>query len=114
MCAVVHGPKQMMNMCVTKGKETQRVHSQTKQPLEIFQYMYKHQAGIAYYYMNNEDKITLKEELHFQLVGLQIEGNAEGDSSVKFSIGPGETKFIELKSVGPQWKIGLKMGYSTS
>ena len=43
----------------------------------------------------------MKEQLHFSLVGLHIDGNKEGDNSVSFSIGPGENKFIELKSIGP-------------
>ena len=42
MQAVIHGPKQLINMCVTQGKETRRNHSSTKKPLEIYQYMYKH------------------------------------------------------------------------
>ena len=41
-----------------------------KQACEIFQYQYKHQSGIAYYYMNNEDSKTLQEKLTFNLSGL--------------------------------------------
>ena len=74
---------------MTKGKETQRLHPKTKQPLEIYQYQYKHQAGIAYFYMNNEERLTLQEKLQFQLQGLTIEGNEEGNNIVDFKIGPG-------------------------
>ena len=36
MSAVIHGPKKMEQLCVTKGIEKQRVHPQSKKPLEIY------------------------------------------------------------------------------
>ena len=65
MSAVIHGPKKMEQMCVSKGVEKQRVHPQSKKPLEIYQYQYKHQAGINYFYQNNEQNATLQEKLTF-------------------------------------------------
>lgn len=63
--------------------------------------------------MNNEDNKTLQEKLIFQLSGLTIEGNEEGNNEVNFKLGPGQTKFIELKAIGGvQWKIGCKIGYA--
>ena len=44
--------------------------------------------------------------------GLTIEGNEEGNNQVEFTLGPGQTKFIELKAIGGmQWKIGCGMAY---
>ena len=44
--------------------------------------------------------------------GLTIEGNEEGNNLVEFTLGPGQTKFIELKAIGGmQWKIGCGMAY---
>ena len=100
MSAVLHGPEKLKALCQSKGKETQRVHPKTKQAYDIYQYQYKHQAGIVYYYMNNTDRNTLQEKLMFQLSGLTIEGNEEGNNTVEFRIGPGQTKFIELKAIG--------------
>ena len=101
MQSVTVGPEAMKKICLMNGKETQRANSRTKQPAEVYQYMHKHQAGIAYYYINNEDNMTLKEQLQFQLVGLQIVGNDEGDSNVSFTLGPGQNKLIELRAIGP-------------
>ena len=111
MSAVIHGPKKMENLCVTKGIEKQRVHPQSKKPLEIYQYQYKHQAGICYFYKNDETNATLQEKLMFKLSGLAIVGNEEGDNVVNFKVGPGQTKMIELKAISGQWKIGCQMAY---
>ena len=114
MSAVLHGPEKLKELCKTgsTSKKTQRVHPKTKAPFEIYQYQYKHQAGIVYVYENLTSKNTLQEKLQFQLSGLQIEGNAEGDNVVQFTLGPGQTKFIELKAIGGvQWKIGCGMAY---
>lgn len=42
MSAVMHGPEKLKQLCVTKGKETQRVDTRTKAPYEIYQYQHKH------------------------------------------------------------------------
>jgi len=96
-----------------KGKETQRLHTKTKQPYDIYQYQYKHQAGIAYFYENQTSGNTLQEKLQFQLSGLTIEGNEEGNNMVEFRLGPGQSKLIELKAIGGmQWKIQCGMAYA--
>ena len=94
MSAVLHGPEKLKQLCVEKGKKSQRVHTETKQPYEIYQYQYKHQAGIAFFYENKTQRNTLQEKLQFQLSGLTIEGNDEGNNIVEFRLGPGQTKFI--------------------
>jgi len=106
MSAVLHGPDALKNLCKQMGKKTQRLHPKTKEPFEIYQYQHKHQAGIAFFYENLTPNNTLQEKLQFNLSGLTIEGNAEGNNVVEFKLGPGQTKFIELKAIGGmQWKI---------
>lgn len=112
MSAVEHGAEKLKTLCKEKGKCTQRLNTKTKAPYEIYQYQYKHQSGIAYYYENNTERNTLQEKLQFQLSGLTIEGNDEGNNIVEFRLGPGQSKFIELKAIGGmQWKIGCGMAY---
>ena len=112
MSAVLHGPEKLKALCKEKGKKTQHLHTKTKAPFEIYQYQYKHQSGIAYFYENLTSGNTLQEKLQFQLSGLTIEGNDEGNNIVEFRLGPGQTKFIELKAIGGmQWKIGCGMAY---
>ena len=48
--------------------------------------------------MNESKDLILEEEISFKLVGLEIEGDKNG-SSVEFKLGPGETKFINLKAI---------------
>jgi len=38
MSAVLHGPDKLKNLCKEKGKKTQRLHTKTKAPYEIYQY----------------------------------------------------------------------------
>mmetsp|Transcript_14347 Transcript_14347/g.13916 ORF Transcript_14347/g.13916 Transcript_14347/m.13916 type:complete len:82 (+) Transcript_14347:523-768(+) len=80
---------------------TKRCHPQTKKEMDIFQYQYKHSAGICYLYENKTANKTLEENLKFQLGGLEIVDNPPGNQEVKFKIGPGESKFIKLKSISP-------------
>ena len=42
MSAVLHGPEKLKQLCKEKGKKTQRLHTKTKAPYEIYQYQYKH------------------------------------------------------------------------
>lgn len=109
--AVGHGPDKIKELCEQMGKETQRVDPRTKEECEIYQYQYKHQSGIAYFYKNLTSDKTLQEKLTFNLSGLQIEGNEEGDNVVEFKLGPNQTKLVELKSIAPQWKIACSLAY---
>lgn len=49
---VVYGKEKLIELCKSKGKKTQRVNPTNKQPADIFQYQYKHTAGICYFYEN--------------------------------------------------------------
>jgi len=49
-------------------------------------------------YTNNTEKDTLEEEISFDLVGLELE-DQPGQTKVEFTIGPGQEKFIKLKSI---------------
>ncbi len=89
---------------------TKRAHPQTKQQVDIFQYSLKHSGGMAYLYENNTTNKTLEEKLKFKMEGLEIVGN-ESAQEVQIKIKPGESKFIQLKALVPQWKIGTGVAY---
>jgi hypothetical protein len=61
-------------------------------------------------YVNNEAKDTLEEEISFTLQGLEIE-DAPDQTKVEFTIGPGQEKFIKLKSISTPWKIKTGISY---
>ena len=48
--------------------------------------------------MNETENETLEEEIEFNLTGLEIEGKP-GETTIEFEIGPGQEKFIKLKSI---------------
>ena len=54
--------------------------------------------------------MTLDEEIEFTLQGLEIEGKP-GSSKVEFQLGPGQEKFIKLKTISTPWKIGMGFAY---
>lgn len=107
------GAKQMEMLCKKSGpgqKTTQRLHPQSKEPLEIYQHQYKHQAGIAYFYENTMENTTLEETLQFNFSGLEISG-LPGQTKVNFVLKPGSTKLIELKAISFPWKIATGISY---
>lgn len=61
-------------------------------------------------YVNNTQKETLEEEIEFQLQGLEIEGKP-GVTTLEFTLGPGQEKFIKLKQISTPWKIGSAIAY---
>ena len=46
----------------------------------------QHTGGILFYYQNNSSDKTLKEEINFDITGLEIEGEQSND--VKIELGP--------------------------
>lgn len=79
--------------------------------MEILQHQFKHSSGMCYLYENNTTNKTLEETLKFILVGLQIVGQEDNSDIVKIKIKPGESKFIELRSTAPTWKISTAVSY---
>eukprot|EP00347_Sterkiella_histriomuscorum_P017724 403348238 len=104
--------EKLKRLCKEEGKLTKRVNPQNKQELEIYQYQFKHSSGICYLYENKTPNKRFEEQLKFVLSGLEIvEKSADGSDTVKIKLGPGESKFIELKSIGPQWKIQTAVSF---
>ena len=107
------GNKKLIELCKTPAKDqktTQRLDAKTKEPYEIYQHQYKHQAGMCFFYENKTADRTLQETITFQISGLEIVGNG-GKNDVKFTLGPGQTKLIELKAISFPWKSGMGIQY---
>ena len=66
-------------------------------------YTLKHGAGICYFYENLTKNRKLEETVRFKTSGLDIVGHKGTD--VKVSIGPGESSFLELRALTPNWSI---------
>ena len=108
--SIALGGKQLKEMCRQNGKKNARPDPESGAPKEIYQYSYQHTDGVCYLYVNNTEKETLEEEIEFKLQGLEIEGKPN-ETSVEFTIGPGQEKFIELVSISSPWKIGTGISY---
>lgn len=107
---VAFGGKALKEMCREKGKKNKRPDPDSGEDKEIFQYSYQHPDGVCYLYVNHTKNETLEEEIEFKLQGLEIEG-MPGQTTVEFEIGPGQEKFIKLKSISSPWKIATGISY---
>ena len=56
---------------------------------------------MCYLYENKTSNKTLEETLKINLSGLEIVGLPANSDTVKIKIGPGESKFVELKANSP-------------
>ena len=107
---VIHGGKKLKEMCKELGKKNARPDPETGEAKDVWQYSYQHSDGVCYLYVNNTKNEILEEEIEFKLVGLEIEGQP-GKTTVEFEIGPGQEKFIKLKSISSPWKIQTGISY---
>ncbi len=57
-------------MILQKGKKAGRPHTKTGVETSIWQYSLQHAGGMAYLYVNKELKLTLEEEVEFNMSGL--------------------------------------------
>lgn len=80
--------------------------------IEINVYTFKHGGGICYLYENKTNDLILEEHVKFKTNGLQIVG--EEGSEINVKIGPGESKFIELKATTSNWNIQTSVTYTIS
>jgi hypothetical protein len=69
----------------------------------------QHTGGIIFYYKNNTSDKTLKEEINFDITGLEIEGEQSHD--IKLDIGPKAEKVLKLVATGGPWTFGCKCAY---
>ena len=80
--SVNHGDRMLRQMCLEEDKRTQRGG------VEIYCYQLQHEGGMFYLYQNNSFNKKLKEEIKYQLEGLEIVGQ-EDQQNVVIDIGPG-------------------------
>ena len=110
--SVEFNENQLIEKARNEGTRKVRADSATKEEVEIYQYTLKHSSGICYFYENLTEDKTLSEDLKFNIEGLYIVGNDEGNTEVKVELGPGESRLVQLKSTGEGgWKIGMSCGY---
>lgn len=107
---VAFGGKKLKELCRQEGKKNPRPDPDSGEAKEIFQYSYQHADGICYLYVNNTEKEILEEEIEFTLQGLEIE-DKPGERTLEFKVGPGQEKFIKLKSISTPWKIRTGIAY---
>jgi hypothetical protein len=65
--SVFHGDKKLKEMCSEAGERTQRGDS------EIWCYQLQHEGGLYFLYKNETQDQILKEEVEYELGGLEIE-----------------------------------------
>jgi hypothetical protein len=80
--------------------------------MDIFVYTFKHGGGICYLYENLTKEHVLEEHVKFKTNGLKLEGEEGNEMIIK--IGPGESKFIELKAMTSNWNIQNSVSYGIS
>jgi len=107
---VILGDGALEAQCEAEGKKAPRPDPETGEQTEIYQYSLRHGGGIAYLYVNNTDKLTLEEELEFQLTGLEIEGKP-GETKVEIKVGPGQKKLFKLIATDATQKVSCGVSY---
>lgn len=108
--SIVHGGKKLRELTKSQGKKNARPDPENGEARDIYQYSYQHSDGVCYLYVNETSDLTLEEEVEFQLQGLEIEGKP-GESTIEIVVGPGQEKFIKLKSISTPWKIATGISY---
>jgi hypothetical protein len=81
--SVLHGDKKLKEMCCEAGERTQRGES------EIWCYQLQHEGGLYFLYKNETKDQILKEEVEYELGGLEIE-DQDDQSKVVVTLEPGE------------------------
>ena len=94
------------------GTKVTRKDPRVNGDIDICVYTLKHGGGICYQYENHTKNLILEEHVKFKTNGLHIVGEEGNKISIK--IGPGESKFIELKAVTSNWNIQTSVSYGIS
>lgn len=108
---IIHGGKKLKQTCRKEGKKNPRPNPDSGELCNINQYQYQHSDGICYLYVNESSNLTLEEEIEFKLEGLEIEGKP-GESSIVVTVGPGQERFVKLRSISQPWKIATGVSYA--
>jgi len=94
------------------GTKVARKDPHINRDMDIFVYTFKHGGGICYLYENLTKDYILEEHVKFKTNGLKLE--CEDGNEITIKIGPGESKFIELKAVTSNWNIQNSVSYGIS
>ena len=74
-------------------------------------YTYKHSLGLCFHYENNTSDRKLEETLRIKATGVEIIDCEMKDNQVSISLGPGETKTIELRARKNNWSVQSSVYY---
>ena len=86
-----------------KGNMTVRKDPRLNIDVDIYVYSMKHGGGICYLYENETTDKILEESIKFKTKALEIVGY--NDNLVNFVLEPKQSKLLELKATGNNWKI---------
>jgi hypothetical protein len=94
------------------GNKVTRKDPHVNGDIDICVYTLKHGGGICYLYENLTKNSILEETIKFKTNGLHLVGEEKDEMIIK--IGPGESKFIELKAETSNWNIQTSVSYGIS
>eukprot|EP00826_Nyctotherus_ovalis_P027742 TRINITY_DN2170_c0_g5_i6.p1 TRINITY_DN2170_c0_g5~~TRINITY_DN2170_c0_g5_i6.p1 ORF type:complete len:732 (+),score=188.21 TRINITY_DN2170_c0_g5_i6:115-2310(+) len=94
------------------GNKVTRKDPHVNGDIDICVYTLKHGGGICYLYENLTKNSILEEHVKFKTNGLRIVGEERNEMTIK--IGPGESKFIELRAETSNWNIQTSVSYGIS
>ena len=106
------GQKSLLKLTKTRGKKKHRKDTKLNIDLDIIVYTYKHSLGLCYYYENNTKDRRLDETLKLSnIVGVEIIGKPKGTNEVNIKLEPGDTTFVELRSLTQNWSVQSSVSY---
>ena len=103
--SVFHGDTKLKEMCLQNNEKTQRGES------DIWCYQLQHEGGSYFLYKNNTTDQILKEEVEYELGGLEIEDQFD-QTKVFVTLAPGEEHVVKLKATGGAWSISQSIATS--
>ena len=88
----IYNKEKLTSMALDKGVKTQKKNGEDD--VEIYMYVYKHKNGMVLYYENNEEKLSLNEEISFGLTGCFVSGVF--GNTVEVVVEPNTTEMISV------------------
>lgn len=78
----------------------------------IAQYLLQHPGGVYMVWKNDTADKLLNEEVTFEMEGLIIEGQPEGQTVVTFEVGPGQHQILKLQAVEEEFGFAIGNSYN--
>jgi len=69
--SVIHGERVLKEMCLEQDEKMQRGD------VDIWCYQLQHEGGLYFLYQNKTKELVLREEIAYELGGLEIEGQQD-------------------------------------